>query len=161
VANPAPPAQRCQLALATQLIGHWQNAALSVRRHKEFILPLDLGPDDDSCYLHGALVSEVPITDRTFVFDTGANLTLIQHEVAAMLQLQPTGAPEEIGTAGPSPVRCTPSRMRIRTLAGWIPIPVWIRPEGDLGSSLLGMTGLLDRHVFCLSQEHLYVFAKP
>jgi hypothetical protein len=101
--------------------------------------------------------------EANFLFDTGATRTLISGSIARHLDLPLEGEPIRAQVAGGKFTYLVPTTVNICIRSTWHKVPAcvpWPVSDSDRSCNLLGMEGLLDHYMFCLTRDELYVFER-
>ncbi|MBL8231309.1 MAG: retroviral-like aspartic protease family protein [Bryobacterales bacterium] len=93
-----------------------------------------------------------------FVFDTGADITLISRPLALDLglDLTPPAQPQSIGTCG-LPMVVVHRKVRILLQSEWMEIDCVVPVSPFRDENLLGMRGLIDRFRFEFDKKRLVI----
>lgn len=95
-----------------------------------------------------------------FVFDTGADQTLLSRKLADKLNLQHWGS-TDIRMANGEYMPVWHGEFCVKLGGNWYTIPCWIRASDEHDDeNCVGMKGLLPHFMFCLTAEGVRVFRR-
>lgn len=141
-------------------IGTWENR--SRRREAEFKIDLTIGKPiarPQTTQLKTEHILEV--TTCQFKLDTGCHRTLICGSLAVWFGFRDEGRVINMLTAGNGILPVIQGTIPIRLGNAWVEIPCATRSpidQNDSVSSLLGMMGFLDAHLFCFNRDEVHLF---
>jgi hypothetical protein len=146
------------------LIDRWDNLAtpLSDRR---FVLRLPVGPVDEGFYdrIDEYLVPRATPIRPFFWVDTGAETTLIGGRLAKWLELRLDGKPIDVSLPGGRILSAVRTEVRVNLGDDWPILPCvvpWPLEANIRTQNLLGMEGLLERHIFCIARNEMHLFRR-
>ena len=142
----------------------WKNLE-GTRPRERFVLRTALGPVDENLhYVKGnARIVLHGVIEADLLLDTGATRTVISGGIAHELGLPVHGKPVEVRLGGGETGWFVPAEVYVAIGTNWrkvrclVPCPI---DAGECSGNLLGMEGLLDRHIFCLADDELHLFRR-
>ena len=144
-------------------IGKWPNRTNRARAARVRVR-LAVGPGDIHHYrqVGNALILRSSPVESDFVFDTGATQTTLSRSVARALRLAPLkDKPKRAKMADGRFALFYQSFVGIRLGGTWRVVPCLIpHSRTDIVDNLLGMQGLLNELLFCLTNRELHLFRR-